>query len=131
MVLACVSVAGCAGSETVTVLPMSPPLSGSVGISMHPATDGFSFPNFPSSAISAVFDETDLVAMFGAESCVDGEVEPCVPVAEAAAWARMVNQFRSPGHCEGLVVEALTRSNDGAKPPTSITNRRRDRGFAS
>jgi hypothetical protein len=68
--------------------------------------------------VSAVFDEVDLVAMFGASACVDGNVDPCEPLAEAAAWARMVNQFRSPGHCEGLVVEALTRFNEGALPPT-------------
>lgn len=51
--------------------------------------------------------------MFGADEsvCVDGVADPCELTAEAAAWARMVNQARSTGHCEGLVALAAARFN--------------------
>mgnify|MGYP000382970853 CR=1 FL=1 len=54
-------------------------------------------------------DVNDLVAMFAGGACVGGNVDPCVPTAEAAAWARMVNQARASGHCEGLGVQAASR----------------------
>ena len=60
----------------------------------------------------------DLVKMFGAEACVGGTTTPCDPIAEAAAWARMVNQARSSGHCEGIVVEASQRFDLSLLPPT-------------
>ena len=56
--------------------------------------------------------------MFGAEACVDGVTTPCEPIAEAAAWARMVNQARSSGHCEGIVVKASQRFDLSLLPPT-------------
>ena len=84
-----------------------------------PSENGFSFPNFGSSASPEIFDETDIVAMFGASECLDGVAEPCVLTAEAAAWSRMVNETRSSGHCEGLVVQAATRFAERQDPPTA------------
>jgi hypothetical protein len=89
-----------------------------VASSLRPTPNGFSFANFPASASTEQFQEDDLVAMFGAEVCVDGNVNPCRLIAEAAAWARMVNQVRASGVCEGFVVEASRRFNAGSQPPT-------------
>ena len=108
----------CSSGGPEVTLPAAPALTRSIDTEMRPTDDGFAFANFAATAVPDVFDESDLVAMFGPESCVDGVVEPCEPVAEAAAWARMINDSRASGHCEGLVVEALTRFNEGATPPT-------------
>lgn len=109
--------AGCSGggssessSESVALNP--------VATELRPVPHGFSFANFPSSASPEEFGAMDLVAMFGPEVCVNGVAEPCSPTAEAAAWARMVNQTRASGHCEGLVVNAARRFVDGATPPS-------------
>ena len=96
----------------------APKLVEPVATALVPAADGYSFPNFESTATEEQFDGSDLFAMFGAEVCVDGVTNPCEPIAEAAAWARMVNQARAPGHCEGLVVEASKRFNTGLSPET-------------
>ena len=94
-----------------------------VTTTLRPFPNGFSFPNFPASATLEEFNEADLVEMFGAGACVDGVVDPCVPIAEAAAWARMVNQARASGVCEGMVVEASKRFNKSLSPPTAeLTN---------
>jgi hypothetical protein len=90
----------------------------SVSTTLRPLTDGFSFPNFPASVSSETFDVNDLVAMFAGGACVGGNVDPCVPTAEAAAWARMVNQARASGHCEGLVVQAASRFAASVNPKT-------------
>jgi hypothetical protein len=90
----------------------------SVATTMRPLTDGFSFPNFPSSVSVETFDVNDLVTMFGEGVCVDGKSDPCTPTAEAAAWARMVNQARASGHCEGLVVQAAVRFASAISPKT-------------
>jgi len=95
--------------------------SGAVATGLQTATDGWSFPNFPSSAYPDVnFDETDLVSMFGSDDtiCVGGVATPCKLTAEAAAWARMVNQARASGHCEGLVALASSRFNNKETPST-------------
>lgn len=96
----------------------APQLTIPIATELRPTPDGFSFPNFPASATPIGFGDTDLFAMFGAEACVDGVSTPCVATAEAAAWARMVNQARVSGHCEGLVVEAADRFVMQASPPT-------------
>ena len=96
----------------------APKLVEPVATALVPAADGYSFPNFDSTSTEEQFDGSDLFAMFGAEVCVDGVTNPCEPIAEAAAWARMVNQARAPGHCEGLVVEASKRFNTGLSPET-------------
>jgi len=85
---------------------------------LRPSQHGYAFANFPSSATTEEFDANDLVSMFGAEACVDGNVDSCNPIAEAAAWARMVNQARISGHCEGMVVEATKRFVGNEQPPT-------------
>ena len=96
----------------------APQLTIPIATELRPTQDGFSFPNFPASATPIGFGDADLFAMFGAEACVDGVSTPCVATAEAAAWARMVNQARVSGHCEGLVVEAADRFVMQASPPT-------------
>lgn len=88
---------------------------------MQPSANGFAFANFPASWYPEEFDADDLVAMFGPdpEVCIDGIAEPCELTAEAAAFARMVNQSRASGHCEGLVAVAQARFNDGLAPITA------------
>ena len=89
-----------------------------VATELRPTPDGYAFANFAASASLEEFDADDLVKMFGSEACVDGVVAPCDPIAEAAAWARMVNQARASGHCEGIVVEASQRFDLSMLPPT-------------
>ena len=85
---------------------------------LAPNPNGFAFPNFGSAASPEVFGETDLVSMFGAtpDICVGGVADPCKPTAEAAAWARMVNDARVAGHCEGFAVLAAARFSQAVKP---------------
>jgi len=90
----------------------------SVGLTLAASDDGFAFPNFGASDIPEIFDGSDLAAMFGGVACVDGVVEPCMPTAEAASWAQMVNQARANGHCEGIVVQAAARYNNKETPKT-------------
>ena len=95
--------------------------SGPVATQLQTTIDGWSFPNFPASAFPDTdFNETDLVSMFGSgdEICVGGVATPCTLTAEASAWARMVNQSRASGHCEGLVAIASTRFNNKEQPST-------------
>ena len=94
---------------------------GPVVAGLQPSVDGWSFPNFPSSSFPEVnFGAADVVSMFGADEtiCVGGVADPCELTAEAAAWARMVNQARASGHCEGLVVLASSRFNNKETPET-------------
>lgn len=112
--------AGGGGSVSVPALTGEDAASG-----LNPDPDGFSFPNFGASGSSEMFDETDLVAMFGSteEVCEGGVASPCRPTAEAAAWARMVNQAREAGHCEGFAVVAASRFVAGESPKTvDLTN---------
>jgi hypothetical protein len=87
---------------------------------MQPVQNGFAFANFPASWYEEQFDTDDLVALFGTDLsvCVDGVAEPCELTAEAAAFARMVNQARASGHCEGLVAVAQARFNQTSTPVT-------------
>ena len=99
----------------------APAPDGAVASSMQPQLNGWAFPNFPSATFPDInFDTSDLVSMFGGgpEVCVDGVAEPCTLTAEAAAWARMVNQARATGHCEGLVALASARFNAAQLPET-------------
>ena len=96
----------------------APVLVEAVATTMRPTPDGYSFANFAAKGSPEEFGGVDLVAMFGEGACVGGVVDPCEPIAEAAAWARMVNQSRASGHCEGLVVEASKRFNKAATPQT-------------
>lgn len=87
------------------------------GLGVNP--NGFAFANFGSSGSPEEFGADDIVQMFGSgpDVCVDGKT-PCVLVAEAAAWARMVNQARTAGHCEGFAVTSANRFASGEKPST-------------
>ena len=95
--------------------------SPSVATELQTTINGWSFPNYPSSEFPDTdFNEADLVSMFGSgkEICVGGVATPCKLTAEASAWARMVNQSRASGHCEGLVAIASTRFNNKETPDT-------------
>lgn len=94
-------------------------LRDNVNAGLAPLQNGFAFANFGAAASQEQFDVNDLVTMFGAGACVDGQVDPCAPTAQAAAWARMVNDARQSGHCEGLVVQASARFNQKALPATA------------
>ena len=91
-----------------------------VALKVEPTLDGFAFPNFGSNGTSEYFDNNDLALMFGEAACVGGVVDPCQPIAEAAAWAQMVNQARASGHCEGLAVQSAARFNVAAEPKTIL-----------
>lgn len=90
-----------------------------VDTGLAPIQNGFGFANFGAASTPEQFNADDLVTMFGAGACVDGKTEPCNPTAQSAAWARMVNDARQSGHCEGLVVQASARFNDKADPLTA------------
>jgi len=109
VVAALVILNACSGGSG-TSSPTDTMPTGPVDTGMDIVSDGFTFANFAASAITQSFDATDLVAMFGSgpDVCVGG-VDPCVATAEANAFARMVNQVRASGHCEGLVVLAASR----------------------
>jgi hypothetical protein len=94
-----------------------------VDAGLAPLQNGFAFSNFGASTTAEQFDANDLVTMFGAGACVDGTTDPCVPTAQASAWARMVNDARQSGHCEGLVVQASARFNAKAAPQTAALAR--------
>ena len=101
---------GSSGSTDVVATPAD---SG-----LLPTDDGFTFANFGSSATKEVFNTDDLVTMFGKEACVGGVETPCTPTTQAAAWARMVNEARASGHCEGLAVQAAARFDSKQTPAT-------------
>ena len=114
-ILVVIALAACGGSSG------SSSQSGPVATELQTSINGWSFPNFPASAFPKTdFDDADLVSMFGSgdEICVGGVATPCTLTAEAAAWARMVNQSRASGHCEGLVAIASTRFNNNETPET-------------
>ena len=102
--------AGKSGSSAVVATPAD---SG-----LQPTADGFTFANFGSAASTEQFDSKDLVTMFGKAACVGGVEEPCALTTQAAAWARMVNEARASGHCEGLAVQAAARFDAKQNPVT-------------
>ena len=116
---------GGAGGDSATPDVTTPALEAvTVASGMNPSPDGFAFPNFASSASAAELDAADMVTMFGStpDICVDAAT-PCVLTAEASAWARMVNQARVSGHCEGLAVLSAARFTDKLDPKTfTLTN---------
>jgi len=101
---------GSSGSSDVVATPADSGLS--------PTADGFTFANFGSSATAEKFDTKDLVTMFGKAACVGEVAEPCTLTTQAAAWARMVNEARASGHCEGLAVQAAARFDAKQNPVT-------------
>ena len=90
-----------------------------VNVGLAPLKNGFGFANYGAASSPEQFNTDDLVTMFGAGACVGGTVDNCVPTAQSAAWARMVNDARQSGHCEGLVVQASARFNEKAEPVTA------------
>jgi hypothetical protein len=121
----------CSGGSSAPVDPNAPDIRNvaliSVASGINPALDGFSFPNFAAASVSEDFNTDDMVTMFGngSDVCVDGAM-PCELTAEATGWARMVNQARSSGHCEGLAVLSQERFNDKAIPKTFSLNNTAD-----
>ena len=110
--------ASCGGSGSTSQLTAVAADSG-----VKPNENGFSFANFGSSATTELLDSADLVTMFGSGACVGGITTPCTPTAQASAWAKMVNESRASGHCEGLAVQAASRFDAKAIPATkSLTN---------
>ena len=90
---------------------------------LAPTENGFAFANFGSANTPEFMDGEDLRLMFGDGACANGASTPCEPTTEAAAWAQMVNQSREAGHCEGMVVQAVSRFTTGATPVTAeLTN---------
>ena len=108
-------IAACGGGGGGAKVDLVPVASG-----MQAALNGFAFPNFPSEEYDDEFNVTDIVTMFGADEtvCVNGAAENCELTAEAAAFARLVNQSRATGHCEGLVTLAMSRFNAKESPQT-------------
>ena len=90
------------------------------------ATHGFPFANFGASNSPEVMNGEDLRLMFGDGVCENGKATPCTPTSEAAAWAQMVNQSRQAGHCEGMVVQAISRYTTSASPLTSALSNEGD-----
>ena len=121
LVIAACGGGGGGGGADITV-PQATGENQSSGLVPNP--NGFAFPNFGSAATPEVFGEADLVEMFGntPDVCVDG-ADPCVATAEAAGWARMVNESRAAGHCEGFAVLAASRFMAAEQPNTvELTN---------
>ena len=89
----------------------------SAGLNVNP--NGFAFANFTAASSAEEFVADDLVKMFGLSKdvCVGGTM-PCTLVPEAAAFARMVNDARASGHCEGFAVSAGERFSSAVKPNT-------------
>ena len=106
-------VASCGGGSSDAALTAIAANSG-----IKPNNDGFSFANFGSRATPESLNADDLVTMFGSGACVDAKTSPCVPTAQAAKWAQMVNESRAAGHCEGLAVQAAARFQKKEMPET-------------
>ena len=85
---------------------------------MDPTIDGFAFPNFGEKDTNEFLGAADLAIMFGPTVCTDEITDPCRPIAEAAAWAMMVNSARASGHCEGFAVQSALRFDEQAEPKT-------------
>ena len=119
LLVSSVLIAACGGSSSSTdgernsvVVATTPVASG-----LEPQANGFAFPNFGAGATPEELNGNDLVTMFGASDtvCKDGAI-PCVPTSEAAVWARMANQARQSGHCEGFAVVSAARYMEAASP---------------
>ena len=89
----------------------------SAGLNVNP--HGFAFANFTAASSPEEFNADDVVKMFGLSKdvCVGGTT-PCTLTPEAAAFARMVNESRASGHCEGFAVTAEERFSAAAEPST-------------
>lgn len=130
-----VALASCGGSASSSVTTYG--TKNAIIRNLQVASDEFAFGNFGASSTQETFGAPDLIAMFGPTVCKNGIVSPCTVVAQADAWAQMVNQSRISGHCEGIVVEAESRFNANASPKTATLSNSGDtthaifRAFAS
>lgn len=114
VLVAPVLLSACGGGGGGSSLPRTP-----AATTMSLDENAFSFANFSAKRTSEEFNSDDLVAMFGSSKDVcTGGTEPCDPTPEAAAFARMVNQARASGHCEGLVALAASRFVEKVSPAT-------------
>lgn len=122
VVLALASCGGGGGGSSKVAL-----LGENVATGLVPDPNGFAFANFASSASPEVFNAEDIVKMFGStkDVCVEGS-NPCQLVAEAAAWARMVNDARASGHCEGFAVTSASRFTSSENPTTAELDNKGD-----
>ena len=123
LALPLVALAACSGGgDTGAALARTPATT-----TMTLKDNGFSFANFSAKRTTEEFNAEDLVAMFGngKEVCTGGS-EPCNPTPEAAAFARMVNQARASGHCEGLVALAASRFVEKVNPVTGTLQKDAD-----
>ncbi len=116
--LVCISAIGAAACSSGSATPDVALSAVATDVGMAPDANGFSFANFGSSASPEYFDANDLKTMFGDAACVKGVTDKCIPTAQAAAWAQMVNEARASGHCEGLAVQAAVRFDEKATPET-------------
>ena len=118
MLLAACSGGGAASKDPLAVKNAAIPAT-EVDSGAKPNPDGFAFPNFGAAATPTEFNANDVSTMFasGSEICVQTSGD-CELSAEARAWARMVNQARVSGHCEGLAVLASTRFIGNELPKT-------------
>ena len=101
---------GCSSNEAFKGEGASLPIS--------PTEDGFAFANFGERGSDEFLNGSDLMLMFGPSVCVDEISDPCRPIAEAAAWAMMVNNARASGHCEGFAVQSAVRFDERMAPKT-------------
>ena len=117
--LACVVVTTLAVAACGSSAPAFPAGAGG-SVPLDNISDEFSFANFGAKKSPEVFGANDVVAMFGdgPDVCASGTGDTCGLTAEAATWARMVNQARQTGHCEGFAVMAAARFAQKATPPT-------------
>jgi hypothetical protein len=113
--IAAIGVSACGSGSSSSDVPLS---AVAADVGMVPEANGFSFANFGSSASPEYFDANDLKTMFGDAACVKAVTDKCIPTAQAAAWAQMVNEARASGHCEGLAVQAAVRFDQKATPET-------------
>ena len=106
-------VAACSGSGSSTTKE--------VASGLQLANDTFTFANFGAGATPEQLNEADLVTMFGGSTavCQEGKTDPCILTPEAAIWARMANQARQSGHCEGFAVLAASRFMEKTTPASS------------
>jgi hypothetical protein len=110
-------IASCGGGGSSSGSVSLAAIDVSAGLNVNP--NGFAFANFTAASSPEEFVADDLVKMFGLSKdvCVGGTM-PCTLVPEAAAFARMVNDARASGHCEGFAVSAAERFASAVKPNT-------------
>lgn len=114
--LGALAVASCGGGSSSSSAQLTA-TDVATGLNVNP--NGFAFANFTAASSPEEFNADDVVKMFGLSKDVcEGGTMPCTLTAEAAAFARMVNEARASGHCEGFAVTAEERFTSAAQPST-------------